>query len=322
MIAKPTRFNVNCPLIVSVLVWVALSAVVAVRQARANALPLGAAENYAVIYEGIGGADLQINNVNIDGNIGVGGTGKVQYNGPGAINGQMNFSAGNTSQFSNNNGLNIGPSSVAYHDATVTTALTDVDILSFDAGSAAGTGLAINGNQTINESAGMLEMVDGVASRVFDITSYSENDGDVVTINGDGSGDPVVFDFAGSLGNVNLKGDVTLTGGLTDDQVLWNFLRAAHGTNDVNLSTNDSTYPALAFQGVILAPTDVLSMNAANLDGALFGGDSSDMQIVSHSNFNVPALPAPEPATLSLLLVAGLVGTGKLFSARRFSETS
>ena len=151
-----------------------------------------------------------------------------------------------------------------------------------------GGGLAISGVQTINESAGQLNTVGGTTYRVFNITSYSENDGNVVTINGDGSGDPVVFDFASSLGNVNLKGLITLGTGaaaLTPDQVLWTF---AGTGNNINLNTNNSSFPSAAFQGVILAPGDAMSMNAANLNGRFFGGDSSDMQIVSHSVLNAP----------------------------------
>jgi hypothetical protein len=105
--------------------------------------------------------------------------------------------------------------------------------------------------------------LDGNGNRVFNVTSYHENDGNAVTIHGDVAGDSVVLNFASSLGNVNLKGDVTLSG-LSDDQVLWNF--TGSGKN-INLNTNNSSYPALAFMGDILAPYDVLSMNAANLTG-------------------------------------------------------
>ena len=266
---------------------------------------------YTVLYEGTGGHNLQIANVTINGNIGVGGSGVVMDNGPSTIGGRVDFSAANTSQFNNNNGMNVGPTSVNFNTAAVTTALSEVNSLSTSLGGEAGANISINGNMTINASAGTL---DGNGNRVFNVTSYNENDGNVVTINGDAAGDSVVLNFASSLGNVNLKGDVTLSG-LSDDQVLWNF--PSSGKN-INLNTNDSSYPSLAFMGDILAPNDVLSMNAANLDGRFWGGDSSDMQIVSHDVINgpTPVTPTPEPGSLALL-AAGLVALGGIVRRRQ-----
>ena len=40
-----------------------------------------------------------------------------------------------------------------------------------------GNNLAINGNQTVNESAGQSDTVNGVTYRVSNVTSYNENDG-------------------------------------------------------------------------------------------------------------------------------------------------
>src|SRR4029077_10083910 len=176
-----------------------------------------------------------------------------------------------------------------------------------------GTALTLtNAGATINESAGALETVDGVPTRVFNVSSYSAVNSTVLTINGDGSGDPVAFDFAfGS--NVNLSGTVVLGGtGLTSpDQVLFNF--QSSGQN-VTLNNNGET----AFRGIILAPNDVLSMTHATLDGRFFGGDSGDMQIVSGDTLNAPGPPVPEPATLTML-GTGLIALAGL--ARRHRRT-
>ena len=137
---------------------------------------------------------LQITNVTVNGNIGVGGTGAVQFSGPGTIAGRLDFSAANTGQYGNSNERNVGPTSVNYNVAAVTTALNTVNSLNTSL-AGLGTSLAINGNQTINESAGQLDTVNGVTYRVFKVTSYNESNGNLVTINGDGSGDPVVFNF-------------------------------------------------------------------------------------------------------------------------------
>src|SRR5260370_4150050 len=136
----------------------------------------------------------------------------------------------------------------------------------------------------------------------------------MLTITGDGSGDPVVFNFLFNS-NVNLCGDVTLNG-LNDDQVLFNFTTSG---KNISLNNNASSFPKLAFQGIILAPNDVISLTNANLDGRVFGGDSSDMQIVSGTTINAPPGVVPEPATLSLLRT-GMLPLGSFFRRRTYRQ--
>jgi uncharacterized repeat protein (TIGR01451 family) len=261
---------------------------VGVSSGVSSSVYLGAAGDYAVLYEGIGGHNLSITNVSIGGNVGVGGTGKVQFSGPGTVTGRLDLAAANTGQFSNNNGSNVGPASVNYGAAVVTTALNTVNSLSSSlAGLGATASIAISGTQTINESAGELDTVNGVTYRIFSIKSYSSGDGKLLTINGDGSGDPVVFNF-GFNNNVNLGGDVALTGsGLSDDKVIWNFTSS---NQNISLNNNASSFPGIAFHGIILAPNDGISLVNANLSGRVFGGDSKDMQIVSGDTIHAPVL--------------------------------
>jgi choice-of-anchor A domain-containing protein len=261
---------------------------------------LGSAATYAVLYEGTGGHNLQITNVSVRGNVGVGGTANVNDSGPSSIGG-VDFSASNAGQFSNNNGSNV-VGSVNYNVSAATSALNTVNTLSATLGAETGTSITIDGTQTIDASGGT---PDSLGDYVFNVTSYSEQNGNVLTINGNGHA--VVFNLNVN-GNPQLGGDVILNG-LTPDQVLFNYT----GTGNISLNNNASSYslPA-AFMGTILAPNAAISLDNANLDGRVFGGASSDMQIFSGTTIDAPVCdPVPEPSSYLLSgLGCGLIGLG------------
>jgi hypothetical protein len=84
----------------------------------------GDTRNFTILYSGGGGRQLHhLAQGTIIGNIGVGGTGTVKADGSGAINGNVDFSASNTGQFS------ITPSKslkVNYSQTDVTNDLTNI----------------------------------------------------------------------------------------------------------------------------------------------------------------------------------------------------
>jgi choice-of-anchor A domain-containing protein len=268
------------------------------------------AANYGILYSGGGGHSLTLTNTSEYGNIGVGNTGHVNLNGGDTIQGtpgRLDFSASNTSQYSHS-GTNTGPASVNYNVAAVTTALSQLSTLSSSLGSEAATSIAINGTQTINAATGKL---DANGNYVFNVTSYNEGIANTLTIQNAG-GHSVVFNFEYGA-NVSLAGNVTLLGGLTDDQVLWNFASANKETVTLN---NTSGSPNNVFHGDILALNDAISITSANLDGRIWGGDSSDLTIVSSKIVD----PVPEPASL-VLFGSALAALGAV-RRRKFRQAS
>src|SRR5437667_6711527 len=200
-----------------VLLSVLMLGIVWVPQARADGFTLGSAANFGLLFEGAGGNTLQITNVTVNGNVGVGMTGRATDSGPSTINGALDFSASNASQFSNNNIGNIITGGVAYNFASVTSALNTVNNLNTTLGSEAGTNVNINGSTTINASAGTL---DASGNRVFTVTGFNTTNSNVLTIHGSGT-DFVVLNFTSSA---NFNNQVSLTGGITADHVLYNFV--------------------------------------------------------------------------------------------------
>jgi hypothetical protein len=257
---------------------------------------LGDAANYAVLFEGGGGNTLNINNgpglngLAVDGNIGIGGTGKLQLSGPLTINGNIDF-AGPVDYNGPYSGDIHVTGSINPNVATVQNALDTVNLLSYTLGLETGTALTVNLNnndsQTINASSGTL---DGNGNRIFTVSSFNFGGGSTLTISGSAS-DFVVFNFSA---NTQFKGTILLTGGLTSDQVLFNIIGGANLTGGHTLSINNN---GDILTGTFLDPNGTISMDHSVLNGRLFGGDTHNEQIVSGSLVNAPLPAVPEPTT-------------------------
>jgi len=274
---------------------------------------LGDAANFAALYEGNGGHNLNFNNSNVTGNIGIGGTGGFAGNGPGTITGTVEFFAGNAGQFSNS-GLTI-TGGATFNNANVQATLNSLNLLSQTLGGEAGTSLVFNGGGSVNASAGTL---DGSGNRVFTATINSNfTAGTTFTITGTGS-QTVVFNIP-STGGHGFNGSIVLAGGITSDQVLFNFDAGNYATlsggDTLTISTNGNTTT-----GTFLDPNGNIQINHSVLLGRIFGGDSHDMAIVSGANIIDPPR-VPEPGSLALL-AAGLVALGAIRRLRRPAKRS
>src|SRR5207302_676823 len=125
---------------------------------------VGAAADYALLFEGGGNNTLQITNVTTNttgsgagqgggiGNIGDGGTGKVSLSGPGNVNGRLDVAAANTGQVTGGGVAIAGGTN--YSNSAVTNALNAINSLNSTLGALPGTNFSVNGNTTINAASG------------------------------------------------------------------------------------------------------------------------------------------------------------------------
>ena len=300
----------------------AAAAVWAVPQAHAVPFSLGAFDTYGILVnDGASGGD--INTAPVNANIGIGNvTGPINHHNE-VVNGKVDCEGSCATAVSNaaitgTQPVSLGgapsPASVNSNVAAVESAITTAKNLSSTYGAEAGSGTAVtihNTTQTIQASNGFL---DPSGAFVFAAPSFSLNH-NTLTINGTSS-QFVVIDVTGTGSNA-LDGALTLTGGITPDQVLINFIGV--GGSNVGGAANGAT-----LDGTFLIPNQPINLNELTIDGHLFAGEAGqNFQLVSNSFVAQPPLapptpPVPEPTSLALL-GAGLVAFG-IFRRRQHPD--
>jgi hypothetical protein len=275
---------------------------------------LGAFDTYGLLVnDGASGGD--INTAPVDANIGIGAvTGPVNLHNE-VINGKVDCEGGCASAVMNGaitgtQPVSLGgaspsgsPASVNSNVAAVEAAITTAQNLSstYGAESGLGTPETINGTTTINATSGFL---DGSGTHVFTASSFSIGNGNTVTIAGSAS-DYVVIDITGNSNN-KLDGALMLTGGITPDQVLINFIGSG---NNIQGAADGAT-----LEGTFLIQNEGVQLNSLVIDGHVFGGAAGDnYQFVSNALIDQSALApptdVPEPTSMALL-GAGLAALG------------
>jgi len=309
-------------------------------------------QNYIIVYEGNLGHTLSINNFGTpgdrvwNGDIGIAGTGKLQATGPGTLNGSINFAAGDSNQAGISNTTING--SVNYGVGYTQTIMNNMNTLSYILGQQAGSGtsLVINtsSDQTVLASTGSLQSITGggVGSgsvfRLFNVTSVNSGNGENLIIKAD-SNTNVVLDV-NTPGDAQFHGNILLQdlsgkffgdsgyAGITPDQLLVNLYggSALVGGDklDANNNGNDA-HPANIIYGTFLDPNGAISMVNTRFTGRVFGGDTTNMQIVSGDTIDLPpgggggsSQPTPLPASVW----TGLTLMGALGVAYRLRRRS
>lgn len=297
----------------------------------------GNALNYGILYEGNGGKTLSFNNSIENGNIGIGGTGGFQGNGPGSITGTIQFAAASSGQFSNS-GVTLSPSSnnPKYSVADVATSLTDANLASQTLGKEAGKSVTISGASGVTVNTGT---VDTYGNYVFAVTPNNFANG-TFTITGT-AGQYAVFNIDSA---VALDGSIALAGGITWDHVLFNFT-----PDPTNLATYNSDYASLsggptmtintndaATTGIFLDPTGNFQVNStgdhsgttvATISGSIIGGDTQNSSFVSGADLTLPppsggggqgqSVPLPASVLGGMALLGGLLAARKWKSLGR-----
>ena len=268
---------------------------------------LGAFDRYGIlINSGVANGDINTSPVNA--NIGIGNiTGTVNLHNE-VVNGRVDLT--NTAAANLSGGAITGtqpaslggpaPASVNNNVANVANAITIARNLSSYYGAEAASGTAVtinNASTTFNSSSGFL---DTTGTRIFTASTFNIGNSHTVTINGL-STDYVVLDVTGTNGG-KLDGALTLTGGLTSDHVLVNFI----GSGNLQGAANGAT-----LQGTFLAPNLGINLDSLTINGRVFGGASNtNFQFVSGAKIIQPAIAAvPEPAVWGMMMAGfGLVG--------------
>ena len=227
-----------------------------------------------------------------NGNVGINNTaaGALQLNSsnPFAIVGNV-FLAGGSSTITHPSEVNgtITPNSTLPGTAwaNVAGASTSFDALPANQTFASG----ITGNTTINAT-GSVYVVD-----VTGDINLPQND--VLTVHGSASTD-VIINVTGTLslhGNQSLNPALALSGGITADHVVYNFVGSGSA-----LSTSGGLNQESIADGILLAPQRDVGFAPGEVNGELIAG-GTNIQIVSGGSVNQPPVggPLPLPASVS-----------------------
>jgi len=233
---------------------------------------LGSASDYSVL--GINGAitNLSSGPLRINGNVGEGDNSQLNFSGGGQIIGEVDYASSAT--------LNTGGNTISggTHQTNFSPIEQSVQNLVNYANSLSPT-------QTFSSITSPMTLVGDGGQNVISITNDIHLSGGNLTLSGSAS-DVFIFQIKGTM-ELSGNTDIILTGGLTPNNVVWDFIGS--GSQFQTSGQSDTA-------GIFLAPQRVININGGVHDSEFISGVTLSFQ----SN---PVLlqPTPEPSSLALL---------------------
>ena len=256
--------------------------------ASASGIDLGAAAGYGIL--GLDGATINLSSgpLRVNNNVGIGDNGTINFSGGGQINGALNYSSSSK--------LNTGGNTISNGTHQV-----DFSAIQQAALAEASAAAALSSTQSFSSINSPLTINGSGAQNVIGISQNIHLSGGTLTIHGSAS-DSFIFNIAGTM---ELSGDtkIVLSGGVTPDQILFNFLGAG---NQVQTSGNSLT------TGIFLAPQRVFNINGGVHQSEFISGMSLSFQS------NPVITPVPELSSPLLFLIGlGFLPLGAFAAIRR-----
>ncbi len=261
----------------------------AIPQAQARPLPPSSKTRTVLCTCG----NLEFTNSTVIGNVSVADNGAFIGSGSGSISGAVEFAAANTGQYSPD-GIAVAGGAI-FGNAAVQTDIDTFNATSQTLSGEPGTPLVLTAGGSVNASSGTL---DGAGNEVFTATidpSFVVNT--TFTINGASTQTVAINIGATGSGSVVFNGSIVLTGGITPDQVLFNFNSGSYETNSGGDTLMIDNGDDATTTGTYLVPNGAIDILDSGIFGRVFGGPS-DFAITGS---DIEAPPLPEPASLTLL---------------------